>query len=360
MGSSNRRKKRREAERLRAEAAAVAEVPRESAPAVLRLVRSEGESVPSEPVTPGRASEAVSLVREEIGSDSGSPETESRPALVAGTDARPVVTGLSRADVGRLVRRSYDASEINPILNDPSVFKYAAIDGMTSLDVSDIVADHRNVLLMAQRGGIIFCQNEPGSYEVHTNFLKAEKGNSGAGGGHSEAGNACLAAYRWMFTHTDCVELLTRIPAHNRAATVFSPLLGWVKEFERKNAWPSVSDGVVDMAFCALRYDDWVRKTPALMQSGRDFHRRLEEEFTRHGKTEEQHPDEDCHDLHVGACIEMILGGQLDKAVALYNRWARFAGYGQIAAVSHDPPVIDIGNALLQITGDTFKAVLVR
>lgn len=134
MGSSNRRKKRREAERLRAEAAVVIpqviEAPRENPPAVLRLVRSEGTSVSSEPDAAGRASQAVDPVREEIGSDDSSPKAESRPALVAAADNRPAV-GLSRADVGRLVRRSFDATEINPILNDPSVFRFVAVERMS-------------------------------------------------------------------------------------------------------------------------------------------------------------------------------------------------------------------------------------
>ena len=230
------------------------------------------------------------------------------------------------------------------------------MQGMTSLDVTESIADTNNVLLMADQGGMIFCWLALGVYEVHTNFLKAQRNYSGPG---TYVLNACRAAYRWMFTHTDCVTLLTRIPAHNRAALMFSPLAGWTKEFERKAVWPSLNDGLMDMTFCALRYDDWVRKTPELMLSGRLFHERLKSEFARLGKVEEAHSDEDCHDLHVGACIEMIRGGQIDKAVILYNRWAQFAGYGQIGIVDHDPIVINIGNALLKIEGDSFKVLKV-
>ena len=231
------------------------------------------------------------------------------------------------------------------------------MEGLETIDIAPLIADQRNVLLMADHGAVLCCWLAVGTYEVHTNFVKANRNYSGPG---TYVLNASRAAYRWMFTNTDCVTLLTRIPANNRAATMFSPLAGWTKEFERKACWPSVSDGVVDMTFCALRYDDWVRKTPELMFSGRKFHDRITEEFERHGKRDEQHADEDCHDLHVGACAEMIYGGQLEKGVILYNRWASFAGYGQIRLVSKTPAVIDIGNALIQITGDTFKVVVVR
>lgn len=278
---------------------------------------------------------------------------------MAATAARPVEP-IEDEHYPHLVRRSFDAAEINPILNDPAVFRFAACEGLNpgSLDVTPLLSDHRNVLLMAERGGILFLWHEPGVYEVHTNFLKPEKKERPEPG--PPIGNACRAAYRWMFTHTDCMILLTRIPAHNRAAAVFAPLFGWVKEFERKAVWPSVEDGMVDMSFCSIRYDDWVRKTPSLKKSGRAFHERLEEEFKRHGRVDPQHPDDDCHDLHVGACAEMIMGGQVEKAIALYNRWARFAGYGLMAPVSLEPVVIDIGNALLQVTDDTFKVIMVR
>lgn len=270
------------------------------------------------------------------------------------------VGGLEQRDWRSLIRRSFDAADINPILNEPSVFRYAACQGMKpgQLDVTTHLTDPRNVLLMAQGGGILFFWHDAGVYEVHTNFLKPDRER------RQEQGpiirDTCLAAYRWMFTQTDCVTLLTRIPDHNRAAAVFSPLVGWVKEFEREAVWPTVEGDLVDMAFCAIRYDDWVRKTPELMQSGRWFHQRLHEELARKGHVEEQHPDDDAHDLHVGACIEMVRGGQLEKAVFLYNRWARFAGYGLMQLVSQTPAVIDIGNALLQITGDSFKVILVR
>jgi len=112
--------------------------------------------------------------------------------------------------------------------------------------------------------------------------------------------------------------------------------------------------------YCALRYDDWVRKTPSLEIAGRSFHQKLETEFYRLGRQEQQHPDESCHDRHVGACAEMMLSGQIDKAVILYNRWARFAGYGQIAVVSHSPSLVDIGNALIQVKDNDFKVIRCR
>jgi hypothetical protein len=239
-----------------------------------------------------------------------------------------------------LVRRSFDASEINPILNDPSVWSMISIPGLDHVDVTEIVADPRNVLLMADGGGIIFAQFEPGIYEVHTNFIEGKRGRN--------AIRASLAAYRWMFMHTDCMTLLTRVPEFNKAAERFCQIVGATKEFERKAVWPT-TDGMADLSFWALRYDDWVRKTDELMNVGRAFHERLEQEYKRLGQIEPNHADDPAHDRHVGACVAMIYSGQPEKGIVLYNRWAKFAGYGPIQPIARDPFVIDIGNALLQV-----------
>jgi hypothetical protein len=337
MGSSERRKQRREAARAKP-------IADESPPDILRLVRPKDGNVSVEPPSTGRPSETIAAVREPERSDGNGAEKASADHVDSASDA-------STDDAANLVDRSYDATKINAIINDPSVFPLISIPGIETLDVSNLLADERNVLLMAEGGGILFCWHEPCTYEVHTAFLEGFRGR--------HAIRASKAAYRWMFTRSDCLVLLTKVPAINPAAASFCKIVGATLEFERKAIWPT-NNGPVDMGYWSLRYDDWIRQTPSIKKSGRKFHDHLASEFERKGQPEEQHPDEDCHDLHVGACVEMIYGGQLEKAVALYNGWAHFAGYGLINLVSRSPAVIDIGNALLQITDDTFKVILVR
>lgn len=316
----------------------------ETADPILRLVRSEDENLQGEPVTPGCSSEAVSGVQEPEGSGGVDREAASAdtlaPASEDGGDELP-----------ELITRRFDATEINAILNHPSVFPMVSLPGIERFDLTPLLQDPRNVCLMADGGGIIFCWHEPGIYEVHTSFLETHRGRN--------ALKASLAAYRWMFTHTDCMTLLTRVPSNNPSAENFCKIVGATREFERKAAWPT-NEGRVDISFWSLRYDDWVRKTPSLKKSGHLFHGRLTEEYKRLGRIEEIHPEEDCHDLHVGACAEMIYGGQMDKAVILYNRWARFSCYGLISLIAHNPPMIDIGEAVLQITDKNFKVILCR
>jgi hypothetical protein len=249
------------------------------------------------------------------------------------------------------LRRSFDAGDINPILNDPAVFPAISKPGIEKFDVTDVVTNPANVLLMAQGGGIIFWQHQPGVYEVHTNFLPKFRGR--------HAIRASLAAYRWMFTHTDCTVLVTRVPAFNDAAALFCRLVGATKMFVRHAMWPTV-EGMADVTFWSLTYDEWLRRTPAVMESGRAFHAKLDAEFERHGITRAAHPDEDCHDLYVGACVETIYGGQPEKAVALYNGWAQLAEYGCIGLIARNPLIIDIGDALIQVLDHDFKVIKCR
>lgn len=232
------------------------------------------------------------------------------------------------------------------------------VPGVEKFDISAVVANPLNVLLAVENGvtaelagAIIFIWREPGIYEVHTNFRKSARGRF--------ALDASIAAYHWMFTHTDCVTLLTRVPAFNRAAEWFCAKVGATREFERKAVWPT-KNGPVDMSYWSLRYDDWVRKADGLVESGHMFHVKSEQEYARLGEVFPGHPEDQYHDRMAGACTEMIYGGQLDKAIILYNRYAQFAGYPPIRLIARDPLVIDTGDAVLQVLEHDFKLILCR
>jgi len=148
-----------------------------------------------------------------------------------------------------------------------------------------------------------------------------------------------LTAYRLMFTQTDCLGLLSKIPLDDGITIAVAVLLGWKKLFD--------SRGIGHWELC---YNDWIRQTPDLMDSGVNFIERIDSVIQA----------EPSQLLHLGALVEMLCAGQYDKAVALYNGWARFADYGQIELKSHQPALIDVGNALLQFRDGDFKVVRVR
>src|ERR1043165_8916504 len=104
------------------------------------------------------------------------------------------------------LKRDYDARRLNPILNHPDVLPWVAQAGGVTLDLSPVVADFRNVLLMTDAGGLLFIQLEPGTYEVHTAFLPSIRGAAGLA--------LAKRALHHMFVATDAMAIMTKWRAH--------------------------------------------------------------------------------------------------------------------------------------------------
>lgn len=252
-------------------------------------------------------------------------------------------------DAARLIR-SFDGAEINTIVNDPRIFPLVVPAGSPHLDLAPLIADPRHVLLLDPgRGGFLFVQDaEPGIYEVHTNFLPEFRGKYVVAAAH--------AAATWMFTHTDAMILQTRIPAFNKAALVAIKWCGFKFWFTRPQVWPT-EQGLVDVKFYRRTYEDWIDDGDELVAIGEGFHAKLDAEYERHQRAPHSHPHDEAHDRYVGTAFRTIAAGQIDKAVILYNRWARPAGYAPITIASRSPLILDIIDALLLVTGDTFKVI---
>ena len=153
------------------------------------------------------------------------------------------------------------------------------------------------------------------------------------------------AALRCMFTQTDCVWVQIR--------ATYSDLITVTCWAVREFVLPV--DGV-ETTFFSIRYDDWVRHAPDIDASGGAFRERLASELAQHGR---EFPWVANHwtDRHLGAFAEMLHHGQVDKAVVLYNRFARFAGLNQFSLVSHDPLLIDIAGAVLHFENGDFRVI---
>lgn len=267
-----------------------------------------------------------------------------------------LVTSRDPAEKVPVVHRTFDPGEVNPILNDPTVFPLISLPGQSAMDATELLADARNVAI-ATEGGVILFTPDPdwasGIYNVHTNFKGDCRGEYALG--------ASLAAYRWMFTHTECLHLQTMVPVFNRGADAFCRRVGASFAFVIKGLWPRPGEPPCDVRFYYLSVHDWLRKHGGpLIEVGRAFHKRLHEEYARHAFCPKAHPDEAAHDMQVGFCVETIYGGEPEKAIILYNRWARFAGYGQISLKAKNPLLIDLGESLLEVANGSFKVIKCR
>lgn len=247
-----------------------------------------------------------------------------------------------------MVQREYHSRRINAVLNDPSVLPWVALrEQPRPLDLGPLLRDLRNILLVTEDGlgGCFFHWQEPGVYEVHIQFLPAVRGKSALA--------AVNASLHWMFTASDCMELLTAIPQANESARMMAQLIHGRHEFTEGefNGSP--------VEHWALRYNDWLWTAPGLRQRGEEFHRGLEAEFAAAGLEHAAHAESSDHNRAVGATVAMVLAGQVDKGIILMARWARTAGYAMPAIVSRSPLVIDIGEpaGLIAVEAQSFRVV---
>lgn len=118
--------------------------------------------------------------------------------------------GISGSTPGK-VRRSFDPGDINPLLNDPEIFDTVALSGLDHLDAAALLKDERNVLLIAEGGAILFIWNGQGVYEIMEVWRPAFR--------VIYARDGLLSALCWMFTHTDCSRVLSKVPCVERIAS---------------------------------------------------------------------------------------------------------------------------------------------
>lgn len=243
----------------------------------------------------------------------------------------------------RNLERQTDAKRLNSIVNHPDIYRWVRGPAKGALDLSEAIANPNLVCLLGTHGGILFSQIQTGLWEAHTQILPAGRGSWG---------RLCVqACLHWLFTRADAMEVMTRCPKGNLAATAMARAIHGTYEFTSPHGW---IDGDKPLAadIYSLNVQTWMRTAPGLAERGQWFHKRLEAEMARHNVQELSHPDDPVHDRYVGAATEMFLGGQPDKAVILYNRWAAMAGYLPVTVTSRKPLEVDIGTATIAVRGE--------
>lgn len=257
-----------------------------------------------------------------------------------------------------LIWREMDsATEINRILNHPDVFPWIKTPGQQEFDVSALIANPMNVFLRCNGGVVIFMADaEAGTYEDHVCFLKGYRG--------IQAIKAKLMALDYLFTHTPATFVSAPIPSGNKPCLHYMGslrrLIGFTPWFTKECGWHT-DHGEEDLRYFALPLYDWLRHSRWLERSAIRYRVVLDDELKRHGQLGSNRIDDGpFHDRMFGACIEMCRAGQCAKGVSMFNHWARADRTAQIKLVSQHPTVIETGEALLHITGDSFRALKVK
>lgn len=253
-----------------------------------------------------------------------------------------------------MIHRATDAARLNEIMNDPAVRPWVANDADGALDLTPVVANTSNVALVGEHGGMVFLALQKGIYEVHTSILPAGRGEWG-----TAMMQACML---FMFTRTDAYELSTRVPRGHIAAKAAAQGVGMRYEFTRPDGCV-FRNRRVDVDLYSYRVQDWMAIAPGLAEAGRWFHERLESEAKRLGVADQQHDPDQNHNRYVGAAVLMAFGGQVQKGVALYNRWVSLARQSvggklqHVQILSLDPPVVRFDLGLLRFHADDIEVI---
>lgn len=248
------------------------------------------------------------------------------------------------------LRRTFDATFLNQVVNHAEVRPWLGGDG--EIDLSAVIGNPNNFALVNDYGGWIVARVDAGLYDVHSQFLP-------------EGRNAALiddmrAAIHFMFTATDCIELVTRCPDNNKAALGLARTAGFREIFRREESWPVKDDKPCGCSFQSLPFDRWRAMDETLPAIGHWFHERLENEKLKAGSSLVVHADDEAHDRAVGAAIAMARAHNPQKAVFTYNRWANFAGYAPIMLISEHPPTFDVLDAIVTLKGDDMEVLQCR
>lgn len=147
-----------------------------------------------------------------------------------------------------MIRRYFDVQRANAIVNHDDVRPFVAFDDTAiPMDLAPVVADRRNILLMAQHGGFLFVPKGDDAYELHTFFLKEGRGR--------ELVQAARDAFEWMFCETAARRIYTFVPddcPHARPPLSF----GWRPYFWRGGV-AKRSGTTIGAVYWRLDFWDW-------------------------------------------------------------------------------------------------------
>jgi hypothetical protein len=223
------------------------------------------------------------------------------------------------------------------LVTHPQVARWNSPDGGAAFDPKEFTAHPTNFALIVAGGCFLARALEQGAFAIHTNFLPDARG--------AHALRESREALRYAFLATPAEQLVTMVPADNPVALWFAHGMGFRDTYRRANAWVKGGERF-DVQYMRLDIDDWVLADDACKAQGDAFHHLLGDEVT--------HASDDVHDAFVGAGVLMVANSLIDKAVRIYGRWARAAGYQPFAVHTREPLVLDVGTHLAHVEGERY------
>lgn len=247
-----------------------------------------------------------------------------------------------------MLRRTLDPAVFDRVANHPDVRPW--LGGSGELSFAATLSDPANIALCCDAGGWLLTRHESGVYEAHSLFLP----------GTADVPAMAMAGFEYLFTATDCVEVVSKVPLANRPALGLANAVGLREKFRRPDAWPTPDGGACDVSYRALTLEGWSQRAAGLEAHGEWFHGQLEAAKAAAGSELPTHPHDPAHERAVGASVLMFRAGNVRKAVWAYNRWARLAGYRTIELLSELPAVVDVRDAIIEVRGESMEVLSCR
>lgn len=235
------------------------------------------------------------------------------------------------------MKRTLDASVFNRIANHPCVRPHLGGEGVLDLTANVENPDNYAFLTPHDDGGYLVVNLQPGLYAAHTLALPSARGRPML--------ELMRDGFRFMFTATDAVEIVTTCPDSNEAGARWADAAGFRETFRREACF-NLNGRTVGASYRSLAYGDWVLRDKRNHREGQEFHDLLA------SLKPHNHPDDPVHDAWVGATIEGCIRGNICKSIAMYNRWSVQAGYVQSHILSVTPPLVNIGDAVVHLVDD--------
>lgn len=230
-----------------------------------------------------------------------------------------------------------DDALLTSIAMHPDIRRWTAHDGAPAFDPKVYTAHPKSfaVIVEDKLGPVGFFSAfavERAAYTIHTNLLPTCRGRL--------AMEAATVALRFAFIETDAEMLWTMVPANNPQARFAASMAGFAHAYARESVWLSGGKKHA-MEYMRMDVDGWIQRG-SMAGLGQDFHAEL-----IHAGGHVGHAHDGMHDSYVGAAWAMLEAGRIDKAVSVYGRWGRVAGYLPFEVVARDPLLVDIGTCFI-------------
>lgn len=239
------------------------------------------------------------------------------------------------------MRRTMDATALNAIANHPDVRLWLGGDG--PVDFGPQMRDASNIAVVGDVGGFLAVWLSEGRYEIHSVFLPNH-------------GTAAVTLMRegldYLFSVTEAIELVTRVPVTNAAAAGLARLGGFQVRYRTQMPWSGGT--VIDADVCALSVERWASQSRAAWVAGMAAH----DAFAAARPDLVHQDDDDTHLQMAGAAWLLVRGGQVLKAAQVYGEYAAMSGHPPFRVLRTTPPILDLGSDLVvEVRANDFEVL---